>query len=75
MKKVPTWYHKTFDEHGVIRKTKVHMWIVWILFHKPYFTTGDMKKEKVQVPQQNEMLSLYCIALCFISKNEEYNQK
>ena len=39
------------------------------------FTTGDMEKQKVQVPQQNEMLSLYCIALCFISKNEEYNQK
>ena len=31
------------------------------------FTTGDMKKDKVQVPQQNEMLSLYCTALGFIS--------
>ena len=30
------------------------------------------KKDKVQVPQQNEMLSLYCTALVFISKNEEY---
>ena len=33
------------------------------------------KKDKVQVPQQNEMLSLYCIALGFISKKEEYNPK
>ena len=35
-----------------------------------------MKKDKVQqVPQQNEMLSLYCTAIGFISKNEEYNPK
>ena len=31
------------------------------------------KKDKVQVPQRNEMLSLYCTALGFISKSEEYN--
>ena len=31
------------------------------------------RKDKVQVPQQNEMQSLYCAALGFISKNEEYN--
>ena len=31
------------------------------------------KKDKVQVPQRNEMLSLYCTALGFISKNGEYN--
>ena len=30
------------------------------------------KKDKVQVPEQNEMLSLQCTALGFISKNEEY---
>ena len=30
------------------------------------------KKKKVQVPQRNEMLTLYCIALPFINKNEEY---
>ena len=37
-------------------------------------TTEDMnkKKDKVQLPQQNEMLSLYCSAVDFISKNEEY---
>ena len=32
-------------------------------------------KDKVQVPQQNEMLSLYCNATGFISKNEEYHPK
>ena len=38
------------------------------------FTTKDMKKkEKVQVPQRNEMLSLYCAVLGFISENEKYN--
>ena len=31
------------------------------------------KKDKVQVPQRNEMLSSYCTAVAFISKNEEYN--
>ena len=36
------------------------------------FTTKDVKKNKVQVPQRNEMLSLYCTILGFISKNEEY---
>ena len=35
------------------------------------FTNEDPKK--VQVPRQNEMLSLYCTALGFVSKNEEYN--
>ena len=32
------------------------------------FTTKDMKKYKVQVPQWNEMLSFYCTALGFIIK-------
>ena len=31
------------------------------------------KKDIVQVPQRNEMLRLYCTALGFISKSEEYN--
>ena len=30
---------------------------------------------EVQVPQWNEMLSLYCTAFGFISKNQEYNPK
>ena len=33
------------------------------------------KKDKEQVPQRNEMPGLYCTALGFISKNEEYNPK
>ena len=33
------------------------------------------KKDKIQVPQWNERLSLYFTALGFISKNEEYNHK
>ena len=35
----------------------------------------EKKKDKMQVPQQNKMLRLYCTALGFISKNEEYNPK
>ena len=33
------------------------------------------QKDKVQKPRRNEMLSLYCTKLGFISKNEEYNPK
>ena len=33
------------------------------------------KKDKVQVPQRNEMLRLYCTALGFISKSEEYTSE
>ena len=33
------------------------------------------KKDKGQVLQRNKMLSLYCTALGFISKNEEYNHE
>ena len=68
-----TWYHETFEERGEIRKIKIHMWTIWL------FTCSralNMKKEdKVQVPQRNEMLRLYCTALSFISKNEECNPK
>ena len=39
------------------------------------FNTEDMKKDKVQVPQRNGIMSLYCIALGFIGKDEEYNPK
>ena len=42
------------------------------MFTDLVFTTEDIKKDKVQVPQRNEMLSLYCAKLGFISKNEEY---
>ena len=50
-------------------------WLITYMFRGLLFTTEDMKEDKVQVPQQNEMLSLYCTALGFISKNEEYNPK
>ena len=46
------------------------MWTVWLLTCEP----PNMKKiDQLQVPQRNEMLSLYCTVLRFISKNEEYN--
>ena len=35
----------------------------------------EKKKDKVKVPQWNEMLSLYCTALGFTSENEEYSPK
>ena len=41
--------------------------------HRPSFHHWRQEKDKVQVPQWNEILSLYCTALCLISKNEEYN--
>ena len=46
------------------------MWTVWLHVCRPWILT---KKDKVEVPQQNEMLSLYCTALGFISKNKAYN--
>ena len=66
-----TWYHKTFNEHGEIRKTKIHLWTIWLLTCSQ--DLNMKKKDKVQVPQRNETLSSYCTALGFISKNEEYN--
>ena len=38
------------------------------MFRGLLFTTKDKKKDKVQVPQRNEMLFLYFTALGFISK-------
>ena len=51
------------------------MWSVWLLpcsqvFYSPQKTWK--KKHKAQVPQWIEMLHLYCTAVGFISKNEEY---
>ena len=56
------------------------MWAFWlpVMFTGLLFTTKDMKKKKKdkgQVLQRNKMLSLYCTALGFISKNEEYNHE
>ena len=40
-----TWYHKTFEECGEIRKIKIHMWAVWLLTCSVFlFTTEEMKK-------------------------------
>ena len=69
-----TWSHKTFEERIEIRKIKIHM-SVWLLICSHVHWMHEKNKNKVQVPQQNEMLSLYCTTLGFISKNEEYNPK
>ena len=50
------------------------MWTVWLLTcsrasFSPLKTWK--KKDKVQVPQRNEMLSLCCTALGFIDNNKE----
>ena len=47
--------------------------LIMYMFMSLLFTTEDMKKDKVKVPRQNEMLSSYFNALGFISINEEYN--
>ena len=49
---------------------RIHMWTVWLHVCGPWIL---IKKDKVEVPQENEMLSLYCTALGFISKNKAYN--
>ena len=53
------------------------MWTVWLLIcSQAFFSPLKSRKiNKVQVPQQNEMLSLYCTALGLISKNEECNSE
>ena len=53
------------------------MWTIWLLTCSCAFISPPKtwKKYKGLEPQQNEMLSLYCIALGFISKNEEYWRK
>ena len=57
-----TWYDKNCDHVNILIT---------------YMFTGleHEKKDKVQVPQWNEMVSLYCTAQGLISKNEEYNPK
>ena len=53
------------------------MWNVWLLICSRAFFSPlkTWKKDKVQIPQQNEMLSLYRTAIGFTSENEEYNPK
>ena len=67
-----TLYHKTFEEFGEIRKMKNYMWTVWLLTCSRAL---NIEKDKVQVPQRNEVLSVYCTTLGLITKNEEYNRK
>ena len=45
----------------------------YLSVHGPSFYHWRHEKDKVQVPQQNEMLSLWCTVLNVITKNEEYN--
>ena len=47
--------------------------LISFMFMGLLFITEDMAK--VQVPQRNKMLSLYCTAIGFISNNEENNRK
>ena len=42
--------------------------LITYMFTGLLFTTEDMKKNKLQGTQRNEMLSLYCTAFGFISK-------
>ena len=75
-KRKGSWYHKTFEECREIRKIKILMWTVWLFTCSwAFFHHWWHEKNKVQVPQWNEMLSLYYTALDFICKNEEYKLK
>ena len=40
-----------------------------------FLTTEGMKKDKVKIPQRNEMLAFYCNVLGFIRKNEKQIKK
>ena len=50
------------------------MWTVGLLTWSQAYLSPlkTWKKDKVQVPQRNKILSLYCIVFGFISKNKEY---
>ena len=51
------------------------MWTVWLLIclQALFSPLKTWMKDKVQVPQRNEMLSLYHTAISFTGENEEYN--
>ena len=44
-----SWYHKTFEEGGVIIKTKIHMCTLWLLTCSQAFFSplGTWKKDDV----------------------------
>ena len=46
--------------------------LVIYMFMGLLLNTEDIKKDIVQMPQQNEMVSLYSTAFVFFHKNEEY---
>ena len=53
------------------KNKKSHVNWITFMFMGLLFTTEDMK----ELPQRNEMPSLYCTALGFFSKNEKYKLK
>ena len=64
-----TWYDQASEKCVKIKRINIHMWTVWLLkCLRIYFSAlKTQKKGKVQVPQQNEMLSIYSIILSFTS--------
>ena len=65
-----TWYHKPCEKRRKISNIKIHMQTVSLIkCSRTYFSPlEDKEKDKVQVPQRNEMLSIYCIKLILILK-------
>ena len=68
-----TWYQKTFEKCGDIKKIKIHMWTVWLLscslcVHRPWTL-----KKKITGTSTKWNAKFNCTGLGFISKNEEYN--
>ena len=52
------------------------MWTVWLLTCSlAFFSRLKTWKKDKKSPQQNEVLSLYCTTLGFISENEEYKTR
>ena len=43
------------------------------MFRDLFFITEDIKKDKVQVPQRNEMLNLNCTVFVFLVKMKNIN--
>ena len=47
-----TWYNKTFEEHGEIRKTKIRMWTVWLLTSLQSLNMKKMIKNKFLIEKK-----------------------
>ena len=68
-----TWFQKTFEECGNIRKLKFFCELFdYLHVHGPSFHHWRHDK-KIKCKCSNEMLIVYCTALGSISKNKEYN--